>query len=139
MSWLGQTLNKAEKARPRKSARAQNVAWFAQRGSAGLTSMQMQRWTWDLKKIADQEISESVLVLLVEEMKRLPSDLQLGLKVASCLGSCAQKNVLEILSRDVDMDLIDILQQVSEMGFMSIEDDGLMFSFAHDKIQQAGK
>ena len=73
-----------------------------------------------------------------EEMKRLPSDLQLGLKVASCLGSCVQKNVLGILSNYVDMDLIDILQQVSEKGFMSIEDDGMMFSFAHDKIQQAG-
>ena len=36
------------------------------------------------------------------------------------------------------MDLIDILQQVSEKGFMNIEDDGMMFSFAHDKIQQAG-
>ena len=46
--------------------------------------------------------------------------------------------MLEILSNYVDMDLIDILQQVSEKGFMSIGDDGRMFSFAHDKIQQAG-
>ena len=79
-----------------------------------------------------------MLALLVKELKRLPSDLQLGLKVASCLGSYVQKNVLDILSNDVGMDLIDILQQVSQKGFMSIEDDGTMFSFAHDKIQQAG-
>jgi len=97
------------------------------------------RWTWDLKKIAEQEISESVLALLVKEMKRLPSDLQLGLKVASCLGLRVQKNVLDILSDDVGMDLKVILQQVSEKGFTKIEEDGgMVFSFAHDKIQQAG-
>ena len=96
------------------------------------------RWAWDLKKIADQEISESVLGLLMKEMERLPSDHQLGLKVASCLGSCVQKNVLEILSREIDMDLIDILRQVSEKGFMNNSNGMMMFSFAHDKIQQAG-
>jgi predicted ATPase len=97
------------------------------------------RWVWDLKKITDQEISESVLGLLINEMKRLPTDLQLGLKVASCLGSCVQKNVLDILSGDVGLDLPCILQQVSKKGFMNIEDDGAMFSFVHDKIQQAGE
>ena len=101
--------------------------------------MSQPRWAWDLKKIADQEISESVLALLVKEMERLPSDLQLGLKVASCLGSCVQKNVLDILSGDVGLDLPCILQQVSEKGFMSNEDDGATFSFAHNKIQQAGQ
>jgi len=97
------------------------------------------KWTWDLNKIADQEISESVLDLLVKEMKRLPSDLQLGLKLASCLGSCVQKNVLDILSKDLGIDLLGILQQVSQKGFMNIEDDGATFTFAHDKIQQAGQ
>ena len=98
------------------------------------------RWAWDLNKIADQEISESVLDLLMKEMKRLPTDLQLGLKVASCLGSCAPKNVLDILSKDVGMeDLLGIMQQVSKKGFMHIEHDGATFTFVHDKIQQAGE
>ena len=71
-------------------------------------------------------------------MKRLPSGLQLGLGVASCFGSSIKKNVIDILSKDVGMDLIDILQQVSEKGFMSIEDDCALFRFSHDKIEQAG-
>ena len=100
--------------------------------------MSQPKWTWDLNKIADQEISESVLALLVDEMERLPSDLQLGLKLASCLGSRVQNNVLDILSKDLGIDLLGILQQVSEKGFMSNE-DGMMFSFTHDKIQQAGE
>ena len=96
------------------------------------------RWAWDLKKIADQEISESVLDLLMKEMERLPSDHQLGLKVASCLGSCVQKNVLDILSNNVGIDLVGILRRVSDKGFMSNVDGGDVFRFAHDKIQQAG-
>ena len=97
------------------------------------------RWTWDLKKIADQEISESVLALLMKEMKRLPTNLQLGLKISSCLGSCVQKNILDILSKNLEMDLVGILKQVSEKGFMKSMDNGGVFLFAHDKIQQAGK
>ena len=97
------------------------------------------RWAWDLKKIADQEISESVLALLMMEMKRLPTDLQLGLKVASCLGSSIQKNVLDILSEDLGIDLLTIMEQVSERGYMKSSDDGVIFSFTHDKIQQAGQ
>ena len=97
------------------------------------------RWAWDLKKIADQEISESVLALLVKEMKGLSTDLRLGLKVASCLGSCVQKNVLEILSIDLEVDLLGILRQVSEKGYIKSVNDGASFQFAHDNIQQAGK
>ena len=94
-----------------------------------------------MKKIADQEISESVLALLVQEMKRMPTDLQLGLKVASCLGSSVQTYVLDILvSKHVGVNLYNILRQISERGYMDSVDDGTMFSFAHDNtIQQAGR
>ena len=92
-----------------------------------------------MKKIADQEISESVLALLVQEMKRMPTDLQLGLKVASCLGSSVQTYVLDILSKAIGVNLYDILLQVSERGYMDNVDDGTIFSFAHDNIQQAGR
>jgi hypothetical protein len=37
------------------------------------------------------------------------------------------------------VDLVDILEQVCQKGFMHREDNGAMFRFAHDKIQQAGK
>ena len=33
---------------------------------------------------------------------------------------------------------VPVITGLAEKGFMSIEDDGTMFSFAHDKIQQAG-
>jgi predicted ATPase len=96
------------------------------------------KWSWDMDKIVEEPVASSVVVLLMKEMKRLPPNLQLGLGVASCLGSFIQKDVLDILSKDLNVDLIDILNQVSKKGFMDNLDDGATFRFAHDKIQEAG-
>ena len=96
------------------------------------------RWSWDLNKIEQHPISSSVLALLMKEMQQLHPNLQLGLGVASCFGSHIGKDVLIILSQGLEVDLVDILEQVCHKGFMHREDNGVMFRFAHDKIQQAG-
>jgi len=100
----------------------------------------LSRWAWNMEKIAQEPVSPSVVALLTKEMKRLHANLQLGLGVVSCLGSSIQKDVLDILSKDLNVDLFNILNQVSKKGFMDkLEDDGAKFRFAHDKIQEAGK
>jgi len=102
-------------------------------------NLTLSRWAWNMEKIAQEPVSPSVVALLTKEMKRLHADLQLGLGVVSCLGSSIQKDVLDILSKDLNVDLFDILNQVSKKGFMDkLEDDGATFRFAHDKIQEAG-
>jgi predicted ATPase len=98
----------------------------------------LSRWAWNMEKIAQEPVSPSVVALLTKEMKRLHADLQLGLGVVSCLGSSIQKDALDILSKDLNVDLFDILNQVSKKGFMDKLDDGAKFRFAHDKIQEAG-
>ena len=98
----------------------------------------LSRWNWDMEKIEREPVSESVVALLIKEMKGLPSSLQLGLGVASCLGSSVQKELLDILSKDLNVDLVDILKEVSHKGFMDSIDGGTTFRFAHDEIQQAG-
>ena len=102
-------------------------------------NLNQRRWAWDLKKIEHEPISSSVLALLMKEMQQLHPNLQLGLGVASCLGSSVGKDVLSILSQGQGVDLVDILEQVCQKGFMHRENNGVMFRFAHDKIQQAGK
>mmetsp|Transcript_43738 Transcript_43738/g.91966 ORF Transcript_43738/g.91966 Transcript_43738/m.91966 type:complete len:1476 (+) Transcript_43738:19-4446(+) len=98
--------------------------------------MEPPRWTWDLERIADLEISEDVLALLVKEMKSLPSDHQLGLQLAACIGTGITKHELDILSRYLGKNLYVILSQVSTKGYMK-NDNGSIFSFVHDKIEQA--
>ena len=101
-------------------------------------NLNQRRWAWDLNKIEQEPISSSVLALLMKEMQQLDTSFQLGLGVASCFGSHVGKNVLIILSQGLEVDLVDIIEQVSQKGFMYREDNSVMFRFAHDKIQQAG-
>jgi len=102
-------------------------------------NLSSHRWAWDLKKVMDLEMTNDVVVLLIEEMRRLPADLQLGLRIASCLGSYVKYSVLDILSRDLGMNLLDNLRLVSKKGFMRHDSGGSSFTFVHDKIQQAAK
>ena len=77
------------------------------------------------------EISESVLALLMDDIQRLPRDLKFGVQVASCIGSCVDEPVLGFLSKLLELDLKDILQQVSRKGFM-INLSCSTFRFAHE-------
>ena len=93
------------------------------------------RWTWDLEQIIDLKISDNVLELLMKEMEKLSPELQSGLKVASCLGSYVKKSTLDIISIDVDVGLLEVLEKVSKKGFMDDVED--RFRFCHDRIEQA--
>ena len=99
--------------------------------------MYKHRWCWELDKIMELEISDDVLELLIGDIQRLPSDLQFGIQIASCFGSCVPKSILDYLSVEVGLDLTDILRRVSENGFMINVSDSTMFRFFHDKIQEA--
>lgn len=95
----------------------------------------LARWTWDLNTIMDSKISEDVVLLLLNQMQQLPADQVFALKVMSCLGSSVKCTILDVLSSDMSMNLQEILQQVSQRGFLdSVNCE--MFRFAHDKIQQ---
>ncbi len=91
-------------------------------------------WAWDLERIADLKISDTVLTLLIDEMQKLGIELRLGLTVASCLGSSVKRVILDIISKDMAMDLDGILHRVSQQGYMDIVGD--TFCFAHDKIEE---
>jgi predicted ATPase len=96
-------------------------------------------WSWDINKIIDLEVSHDVVVVLVEEMRRLPPQLQLGLHIASCLGHCVKSSVIDILSMEFCTNLPVLLRLISEKGFLMHDSGDSSFTFVHDKIQQAAK
>jgi len=85
----------------------------------------------------EMEISDGVVAFLMKQVRRLPSDLQLGLQVASCIGTCVTESMLAYLSADLGHDLNTILWQVCQEGFMIYVADSSLFRFAHDKIPEA--
>lgn len=93
-------------------------------------------WKWDLEKIRSLDISDDVVALLIKDMQRLNPEQQLALKVASCLGSCVDRAVLDILTQDLHIDLSDLLSQAASKGFV-IDLGGAGIRFSHDKIEQA--
>ena len=95
------------------------------------------RWAWELDKIMELKISDSVLALLMDDIERLPDDMKFGLQVASCIGSQMTEFMLACLSKELGFDLKDILRQLSQKGFMIDIAGSAMFRFAHDRIQQA--
>ncbi|KAL7546921.1 LOW QUALITY PROTEIN: hypothetical protein ACHAWF_011795, partial [Thalassiosira exigua] len=93
-------------------------------------------WTWDMDEMINLEISDNVLSLMMKEMQRLPSEVQLGLRVASCLGSPVKYSIFDILSKDLGVNLRAFLDQATQKGFL-VEVDETCIRFSHDKIQQA--
>ena len=86
----------------------------------------------------DMELSDDVLALLIRGMQRLHPDLQLAMKVASCIGSCVKHSTFAILSQDLKVNLRDLLSQVVQKGYV-IDVDETRIRFAHDKIQQVSR
>ena len=104
----------------------------------GLLKSQLQppRWIWDIEKISSLSISEDVLAFLLEGMQVLDAELQLGLKVASCIGSYIRIGIVDILSNELETEnLKEILSRVADKGYMDVLNDDV-YRFAHDKIQQ---
>ena len=96
----------------------------------------LMRWTWDVDKIMSLEISDSVLELMMKEMKQLPVDLQRALQVFSCLGTPVKYPTIDILAKDLGVNLRALLDDAVQKGFM-MEVDDTCIRFVHDKIQQA--
>ena len=90
-----------------------------------------------MDEIADLKISDNVVAFLIKEMRRLPAELQFGLKVCSCIGKCIKSPVIAIISKELDQNLIKVLNQVSLLGYLDNINDGEQLSFVHDAIQRA--
>ena len=96
------------------------------------------RWSWDLNMIDTASYFIICASPVDERNATIASKSPAWIRVASCFGSHVGKDVLSILSQGLGVDLVGILEQVCQMGFMYRENNGVMFRFAHDKIQQAG-
>ncbi|EJK76500.1 hypothetical protein THAOC_01734, partial [Thalassiosira oceanica] len=104
----------------------------------GLISFNLnsRRWIWDMDKILNLEVSDSVLTFMVEEMLQLPEELRHVLKISACLGSSIKLRAFDILAPELNVDLRDLLRQVVEKGYM-LRAPGERIQFAHDKVQEA--
>lgn len=105
-------------------------------------SQSSQAWTFSTKKANEVKISDNVIDLMAELFYRLPEEVQVTLKYASCIGNIFSTEILsglvDISESELDMQLklaeklciIENLKSRERSG----EGD---YIFQHDKIQQA--
>ncbi|MBF0362457.1 MAG: AAA family ATPase [Oligoflexia bacterium] len=118
-------------------------------------------WNWDINKILNLKVSESVVALMVDRLKRFDNDTQKLLMLASCIGCNFSLNILSIISKMPHRDVASKLWPALENGLVvplgsdfhliqgqldqdffkkacdeDFSDLDITYRFVHDRIQQ---
>eukprot|EP00804_Cyclotella_cryptica_P015426 CCRYP_008072-RE/>CCRYP_008072-RE protein AED:0.22 eAED:0.22 QI:0/0.83/0.85/1/0.83/0.71/7/53/1353 len=97
-------------------------------------------WEWDSEVIESCPISESVAELFTFKLKKLPSDVLLGLKICSIFGTQIDPRIINLVhdfDGDKTVDINSVLSAASEHGLVESTGTTSMFKFSHDIIAQA--
>lgn len=92
-------------------------------------------WRWSAYRIRALELSEGVIQLMVDKLRRLPAIPQETLQLAACLGSIVELESLTAttgFSEEVVLTALDLA--VSEGLLLRLEGT---YRFMHDRVQQA--
>ena len=103
---------------------------------SGLIQLKLNpsRWAWSVEKIADVEMPDNVVLLLIKDMTALSADLLLCLQALSCMGSLVLYPALDVISADlVGVDLKASLQELTRRGMLMDTNEHIRFS--HDKVR----
>jgi predicted ATPase/class 3 adenylate cyclase len=93
------------------------------------------RWRWNLKEIQQLDITDNVVELMAQKIKKLPQETQHLMKLAACVGSRFDLNTLAVIGEKDAQDVDDGLQIALSEGLLVPL--GEQYKFAHDRIQQA--
>ncbi|WP_437929370.1 AAA family ATPase [Sorangium sp. So ce291] len=99
-------------------------------------------WTWDLGRIERVGVTDNVVQLMTESVRKLPAPAQELLQVAACIGRRAElRTVAAVSGRSVDEATASLCQPLRE-GLV-VPDSArereaeLAVRFVHDRVQQA--
>jgi predicted ATPase/signal transduction histidine kinase/CheY-like chemotaxis protein/tRNA A-37 threonylcarbamoyl transferase component Bud32 len=91
-------------------------------------------WQWDIANIEAKDITDNVVELMINKLKKLPKSSQSLLRLAACVGNSFNLNTLSIISEKQNcfQELLPVIKE----GLV-FKNDELNFNFAHDRVQQA--
>ncbi len=109
-----------------------------------------QNWEWDTEKLKLVKITDNVVDLMVDKIKKLPEETCQLLKVAACVGSHFDVATLSMLNALPPRNIAGLLSLPTQEGlvepFMDVNDyypnpdpepQGVSFRFSHDRVHQA--
>lgn len=118
------------------------------------------KWTWDIEKIHDMEITDNVVELMASKLQRLNETTQNVLKLAACIGNQFELKILSIVyEKSPAATFFDFWEALRE-GFLlplaeaqkffhnefwanadwlqqNIDEQPLGYKFSHDRVRQA--
>jgi histidine kinase len=111
----------------------------------------LRGWRWDLDAIQARGITDDVVELMVDRMRRLPAASRRALELAACLGSEFDIDTLAILSGDTAIAVHGHLVPAMELGLVQPvsapqarpQDSGApalvvgRHAFAHERVREA--
>jgi predicted ATPase/class 3 adenylate cyclase len=118
---------------------------------APLAVDQGQRWLWDLHEIRAANITDNVVDLLLDRLKRLPEETQHALRCAACIGNRFDIDTLALILKETPERSFDILRPAVQEQLIELRSDLVIsdeedvfssvlvrqFAFQHDRVQQA--
>lgn len=98
------------------------------------------KWDWHLDQIINKKVSDNVVDLLLEKIRKLPPSSQKVLELAACIGNKFNLDVLaEIAKKSLEEVLVD-LQEIMKEGFVlkkGVVNTIPAYQFVHDRVEQA--
>ncbi|WP_164931928.1 EAL domain-containing protein [Janthinobacterium sp. 17J80-10] len=96
---------------------------------------QSRAWQWDIERIRAMSLTDNVIELMVESLRRLSEGALELLKVLACLGTTAQVSTLQAVLEAPPESVEALLDAVERTGLIR-QADGQV-KFAHDRIHEA--
>ncbi|MEA5509205.1 AAA family ATPase [Crocosphaera sp. UHCC 0190] len=114
-----------------------------------------KKWCWDKAKIKASQITDNVVELMTNNIKNMPEKTQELLKIAACIGSKFDLNILASICDQSQIDTADSLWNALETGLILSLDNQykllksyqeyqeippdlkITYKFSHDRVQQA--
>ncbi|QQE64209.1 serine/threonine protein kinase [Leptolyngbya sp. BL0902] len=94
-------------------------------------------WRWDLAQIQAQDITDNVVVLMTDKLKKLSAAVQYLLSIAACIGTTFEVETLSLVA-DQDREVVQVeLSQATQAGLILTTKQSQELRFLHDRVQQA--
>jgi predicted ATPase/signal transduction histidine kinase/DNA-binding NarL/FixJ family response regulator/tRNA A-37 threonylcarbamoyl transferase component Bud32 len=100
-------------------------------------------WEWDIAHIEAKGITDNVVDLMIDKVKKLPDSIQKIIRVAACIGANFDLKTLAIICEESPINIYFDLVKASDFGLImpiSELDEQLLiqdYKFLHDRVQQA--
>ncbi len=112
----------------------QFVATLADDGSLKYDALQL-RWRWDLQRIREQRATDNIAELMIERVRRLPSDALSVMQMLACMGGHVEKVSLSLVLEEPLAAIQERLHEALRLGL--VVDHQNAYSFAHDRVHEA--